>query len=236
MSEDIELTQEDVNEMFVEAKSVWDGVVKESGRSVGNIKAGDVLNLESIKVDRRWKKYEKSIRETVVLMYQFKNMKGVFPEDLQVSSRQGVRVYPYHKKSEKNLRMFNRSIRVLIDITLTGSYIDKRYEYRLNKFYLVPRDIEWRLEAVSRKTLENKHSQHNKYKEVDLYSILNEHWEEHFVGGRCKVSRTINSLYLEYASTNPPLMGIEDLCQILYGEPFLRKKYFLEADYIEFCQ
>lgn len=33
MSEDIELTQADVNEMFVEAKSVWDGMVKESGRS-----------------------------------------------------------------------------------------------------------------------------------------------------------------------------------------------------------
>lgn len=33
MSEDIKLTQTDVNEMFDEAKSVWDGLVKESGRS-----------------------------------------------------------------------------------------------------------------------------------------------------------------------------------------------------------
>lgn len=203
---------------------------------MSKIKVGDLLNLESIKVDMRWKKYENSIRDTVALMYQFKNMKGVFPEALQVSSMKGVRVLPYHKKSEKNIRMFNRAIRVLIDITLTGSYIDKNYEYRLNRFYLVPRDIEWRLEAVSRKTLENKHSQHNKYKEVDLYNTLDEHWEEYFVGGRCKVSRTINSLYLEYASTKPSLLSVEDLCQILYGEPFLRKKYFLEAGYIKFCQ
>lgn len=33
MSEDIKLTQAGVNELFDEAKSVWDSMVKESGRS-----------------------------------------------------------------------------------------------------------------------------------------------------------------------------------------------------------